>query len=177
MMGRPAHENATLDPGPAGLGRAQPITWARTGSLLALALTLGVLLFGSPGPAISEEPEAEQPDADVLLARAGEEYYYQYCASCHGPRGEGDGPASQALKSPPADLTRIAKRRNGKFPEYEISQFIDGRTNVQAHGSREMPVWGVRFGENIPDSVARDEIVRGRLVIMVEFLKSIQRTD
>jgi mono/diheme cytochrome c family protein len=176
-MGRRADENATLHSSPADVGSevTRPLARARAGSLLALAL--GVLLFGGSGPALSEETQAEESDADVLLARAGEESYYQYCASCHGAKGEGDGPASPALRTQPADLTRIAKRRKGEFPEYEISQFIDGRNYVQAHGSREMPVWGVRFGENIPDSVARDEIVRGRLVILVEFLKSIQRTD
>ncbi len=37
--------------------------------------------------------------------RRGEATYRQNCANCHGPEGRGDGPAFQALRIPPADLT------------------------------------------------------------------------
>lgn len=35
----------------------------------------------------------------------GETLYRQNCTSCHGAEGRGDGPAFQALRIPPADLT------------------------------------------------------------------------
>jgi putative copper export protein/mono/diheme cytochrome c family protein len=35
----------------------------------------------------------------------GASLYPANCASCHGPAGQGDGPAAAALKVPPADLT------------------------------------------------------------------------
>ena len=41
-----------------------------------------------------------------------------------------------------------------------------------------MPIWGRRFGgERIAEGVDPEEIVRGRLQILVEYLKSIQRTS
>lgn len=115
--------------------------------------------------------------ADRVLADMGEEYFVGYCAVCHGMDGSGDGPAAAALKTPPADLTRIAARRGGEFPDAEIARFIDGRFAPTAHGTREMPIWGRRFGEGIPESSVSEEIVRGRVLILVEYLKTLQRVD
>ena len=82
-----------------------------------------------------------------------------------------------ALKVGPADLTRIAARREGSFPDGEVARFIDGRFAPQAHGTREMPVWGARFGERIPEAGISEEIVRGRILVLVEYLLSIQAGD
>ncbi len=114
---------------------------------------------------------------DRVLAEMGAEYYAQYCASCHGRDGAGRGPAAGALKKRPADLTRIAQRRGGTFPDGKIARFIDGRFEVTAHGSREMPIWGRRLGERIPEAGISEEIVRGRMLVLVEYLKSIQQAD
>jgi hypothetical protein len=89
----------------------------------------------------------------------------------------GRGPAAGALKTRPANLTGLAKRRGGAFPDGEIARFIDGRFEVTAHGSREMPIWGRRFGERIPEAGISEEIVRGRILVLVEYLKSIQQVD
>ncbi len=35
----------------------------------------------------------------------GADLYPTHCASCHGPHGQGDGPAAKGLAVPPADLT------------------------------------------------------------------------
>lgn len=89
--------------------------------------------------------------------------------------GRGKGPAASALRTPPADLTRIAQRRGGKFPVEEIAAYIDGRTAMPAHGSREMPVWGERFGEMVGVPGVSEEVVRGNVLVLVEYLKRIQR--
>ena len=65
-----------------------------------------------------------------------------YCASCHGITGKGDGPAAKALKTAPADLTKISERNDGKFPDAKVRRYIEGLDEVAAHGSRDMPVWG-----------------------------------
>ena len=129
------------------------------------------LFLLAAGPAAAEEK------FDRVLAEMGAEYYAQYCASCHGRDGAGRGPAAGALKKRPADLTRIAQRRGGTFPEGEIARYIDGRFEVTAHGSREMPIWGRRLGERIPEAGISEEIVRGRILVLVEYLKSIQQAD
>ena len=43
------------------------------------------------------EDEAAEPDA-----AAGKADYQIFCASCHGPAGDGDGPVAQALDPKPA---------------------------------------------------------------------------
>jgi mono/diheme cytochrome c family protein len=114
----------------------------------------------------------EMPEPD---ASPGRKLYLQYCGSCHGLEGQGDGPVAPALRTPPADLTRIAQRRGGAFPEAEITAYIDGQQFVRAHGSREMPVWGIRFSEQFGGGSVGQEFARGYLHVLVEYLKSIQQ--
>lgn len=106
--------------------------------------------------------------------RAGSQLYQQYCSACHGLSGTGNGPAAVALKKPPADLTQIAKRRDGTFPKSEIIQYIDGRMSVDAHGTREMPIWGSKFSELTGGGEFGDESARGKVTTLVEYLESIQ---
>ena len=117
-----------------------------------------------------------QPHAQPLPEShsVGQQYYQQYCSACHGLDGRGKGPAAAALHTPPADLTRLAQRRAGRFPEAEIAAYIDGRTFVRAHGSREMPVWGRRFSEKFGGDALAEEAVQGHLVVLIDYLKSIQ---
>ena len=70
------------------------------------------------------------------------ELYQIHCASCHGTGGKGDGPAAEALKHVPPDLTTISRRNGGQFPAFRIGHIIDGQETILAHGTREMPIWG-----------------------------------
>jgi mono/diheme cytochrome c family protein len=117
---------------------------------------------------------AEQtiPGAPVNV---GQHYFVQYCSACHGVDGRGNGPVAPALRPPPADLTRIAQRHGGHFPDAEVAAQIDGRAVVAAHGSREMPVWGVRFEEKFGGEAIGEEAVRGHLLVLIDYLKSIQQ--
>ncbi|MGG7644509.1 c-type cytochrome [Rhodovulum sp. YNF3179] len=63
------------------------------------------------------------------------------CASCHGADGQGDGPAAAGLPVAPSDLTRIAARNGGVFPEAEVMSVIDGYTR-EKHYPGEMPEFG-----------------------------------
>jgi hypothetical protein len=40
-----------------------------------------------------------------------------------------------------------------------------------------MPVWGERFAEPIPEPGVSEEIARGKIASLVEFLKSIQERE
>ena len=116
----------------------------------------------------------EAAGADRALAGMGEPYFASYCASCHGASGEGDGSAAGKLASPPADLTRIAARRGGSFPDGEIAKRIDGRFDASEHGARAMPVWGRHFAENVPEAGVGESLARGKIAVLVEYLKAIQ---
>jgi len=109
-----------------------------------------------------------------MLAEVGAELFKSYCASCHGVVARGGGPVAPALNSPPSDLSRIAARSGGVFPESSVAKVIDGRFDLPAHGSREMPVWGTRLAEEIPSFATGDEVARGRIASLVEYLKSLQ---
>ncbi len=104
--------------------------------------------------------------------------FVQYCASCHGPDAKGNGPMAEELRRAPADLTTIASRRDGVFPDAQMAEVIDGRRRVRGHGPRDMPVWGQRFGRNVAASSAdshQNRAVRGQVLALVAYLRSIQQ--
>ncbi len=99
---------------------------------------------------------------------SGETDYRVACAACHGRFGKGDGPVAPELRTSLPDLTLLAKKNDGIFPDRVIKQIIDGRQSLRAHGSFEMPVWGNIFSQLQPDR-AEDRIGR-----IVEYIKSLQ---
>jgi mono/diheme cytochrome c family protein len=117
----------------------------------------------------------QQPLTPGETVRVGRQYFVRYCSACHGVEGRGHGPAAPALQPPPADLTRIAQRRGGRFPVAEITAYIDGRTVVPAHGRRDMPIWGERFGEIVGRDELGEAVVRSHLRFLIAYLQSIQQ--
>jgi len=99
----------------------------------------------------------------------GKTEYRSSCAACHGIDAKGNGPVSKELKTPPTDLTVLAKNNNGVFPYDMVYQVIDGRNStISSHGTREMPIWGYRFG---PPQAFR---FKNRILVVIEYLKRIQ---
>ncbi|MGC2111014.1 MAG: cytochrome c [Candidatus Korobacteraceae bacterium] len=101
-------------------------------------------------PAGSSAQQAAKPAIKNVPAiytnpSSGRQMYDAYCASCHGQGGKGNGPAAPALKIPPTDLTQLAAKNGGTFPEAQVAQLIKGDSMMAAHGSKEMPVWGPIF--------------------------------
>jgi mono/diheme cytochrome c family protein len=105
---------------------------------------------------------------EVAQGRAA---YLQYCASCHGLSGEGNGPMARILTTPPANLRRLSERYGNPLPEKRIAQFIDGRAEVEAHGPRDMPVWGERLSA---ESAGDERQTRALIAKLVAYLQSIQ---
>ena len=109
----------------------------------------------------------------------GEMDYRTYCAPCHGMTGIGDGPVASELNNAPADLTKLTGGNQLSFDE--VKMIVDGRDMPRAHGTSEMPVWGVWFAyEAIADSLHTGdktpppEKIDKRIKGLVAFLKSIQ---
>ncbi len=147
-------------------------------------LALALLLLGacrSPSGTVDGEFEPAGTDPAVRrdgpLIESGAGLYMQYCASCHGPTGQGNGPAAAGLRKPPSDLTRLDERYGQPLPKERLAAFIDGRTAVAAHGTRDMPVWGEKLyaGER-PDSPARDAARAGTILLILEYLDTQQRS-
>jgi len=61
----------------------------------------------APAPTPSPAPAASGiPDGNLRGDAAnGAKLYAQYCASCHGPKGHGDGPVASTLNPRPANHT------------------------------------------------------------------------
>jgi mono/diheme cytochrome c family protein len=110
----------------------------------------------------------------AFAEESGKELFTRYCGACHGPDGKGDGVLSGALKDKPADLTQIAKKNGGTFPTQKVMRFIDGTTDVRAHGNPDMPVWGEVFKEQLADSPAQQAEIRKTILEITNYIGSIQ---
>jgi len=104
----------------------------------------------------------------------GAHLFHQYCASCHGEKATGNGPVAPYLIVKPADLTRIAERRGGEFPDDQILRIIAGEENPPGHGTRTMPVWGEQLQDDVIGDVSKSAVARGRIAFLVDYLKTIQ---
>jgi mono/diheme cytochrome c family protein len=109
------------------------------------------------------------------VAEAGRSEYLKYCASCHGPEARGGGPVSPFLAKPAPDLTSIAAANGGDFPTGELGLLIDGRSMTPTHGNREMPVWGADLSEDLVEGERSEELVRGRIRMILIYLEAVQR--
>ena len=148
---------------------------ARCVGAITVLASVGLVGCGIVRSQPSELPAAVHPETEEHRhVRTGHERYHSLCASCHGISGRGDGPMVADLRREPSDLTLIAARRGGVFPEHEIHEIIDGRRSIRGHGSATMPVWGRQFVRERADPP--DEIqVRARILSIVGYLKTIQR--
>ncbi len=136
-------------------------------------LFIGLLgaVFAASGQGV---PTANKVQTEVPDVASGKQTYREYCASCHGEDGKGMGPAAAALKTPPPDLSTLAKRHSGKFPEDYVTEIVRFGKPLQAHGSSDMPVWGPIF--NTHDKF--DEVaVRRRIKNLCVYLASLQEKE
>ncbi len=67
-------------------------------------------------------------------AASGHQMYTSYCAVCHGTDGKGTGPAATALKVPPANLTELEARSNGKYPSLHVTAVMRVQADLPTHG-------------------------------------------
>ena len=105
---------------------------------------------GVPAEAAAVPNPYAADDASLAL---GTELYFANCASCHGDNGEGDGPASEGLEKPPADLH-----------EAHVQGMSDGAMYyVITHGmaDTQMPPW-------------EDELTDEQRWHLVNFLRTFQ---
>jgi len=115
--------------------------------------------------------EVKHAPAATTSAASGQEMFMSYCATCHGKDAKGDGPAADALKVAPADLTALAKTNNGKYPSMRVTTVLNGQANLAAHGNKEMPVWGPVFFRM---SQGHESEVMQRIANLNHYIESLQ---
>jgi mono/diheme cytochrome c family protein len=130
-----------------------------------------LLMFSLLATAQEQQKVIKHTTAKPTSPASGQQMYTSYCAVCHGKDGKGGGPAADALKVPPADLSALAKKNGGKFPSDHVSSVIRGEANVPAHGSKEMPVWGPVFWRLSHGSSA---VVQQRISNLTSYVESLQ---
>ena len=111
-------------------------------------LTALLLLTAASQTQSSEQttkPQIKNVPAAYTSPTSGRQMYDAYCAACHGQGGKGNGPAAAALKNVPTDLTQLAAKNGGTYPESHVAQVIKGDLMMVAHGSKDMPIWGPVF--------------------------------
>jgi mono/diheme cytochrome c family protein len=106
-----------------------------------------------------------------ILPLDGAKIFRNYCASCHGVNGNGDGPVAPALKTKIPRLTTLARRNHGQFPAAHVHSIIAGDQVRASHGSPEMPVWGPIFHQIENDQ----DLGYVRLENVTEYLNTIQQ--
>lgn len=103
---------------------------------------------------------------------SGSATFRTYCAVCHGTDAKGDGSIADRLRVRPPDLTLLARRNGGPYPEEKVHRIIDGRNPVKGHGGADMPIWGDAFKSS--DEGYSEAAVKEKIAGLVEYLKSIQ---
>lgn len=138
---------------------------------VVVASLLGTVVF-----AVAQQ--APSP-AQTKRVDFGKAEYEARCATCHGLTGKGDGPTAAYLTRKTPDLTTLAKNNNGILPVTAMYLVITGDTELPAHGTREMPVWGnaYRFeaGQHYfewPYDI--EGYVRVRILALIEYIDRLQ---
>ena len=122
---------------------------------------------------------AQQSGPAPQTSDMGKYLYDRHCIICHGSNGKGDGiyVAQLALTTKMPDLADLSKKNNGVFPFTRVYEIIDGRQEVRAHGTREMPIWGkdLSFGALTGIPYYNDEaFVRARVLALTEYIYRFQ---
>lgn len=117
------------------------------------------------------KPEHKIATDHLILSVQGPDLFRAYCASCHGSDGKGDGPVAPILRTPPSNLTSIAKRNRGVFPAKRLEVIIAADDLIAAHGTREMPIWGPIFHQVEWDQ----DLGEVRVQNLIKYVESIQQ--
>jgi mono/diheme cytochrome c family protein len=144
--------------------------FSQTNAVTRLTAGLAFLLF-----LLTACTPASAQDRDLIAA--GKQEFRHSCVVCHGITGTGESVMTtlNLLAIKPPDLRQLRKRNKGTFPFWQIYQVIDGRQEIMAHGSRDMPIWGDVFIHQENGAIADDARAIGRILQLLYYLESIQQ--
>lgn len=113
-----------------------------------VAAVAGLALTTSAAPAGKGDPEA------------GKKLYEQFCLSCHGATGRGDGPTGQFLPVKPTDYAKSMPQYGDKWAEYYFKIIKEGGVAMDPPRSPLMAPWGGQLKESdIWDVISYVEIL------------------
>lgn len=106
----------------------------------------------------------------------GQMLFMENCIACHGAEGRGDGPLAAGLTTPPADLTRIAARRDGVWPMLEVMSILDGYSRSTLP-REDMPVFESFLDDDMVEFDTGNGVamlVPSKLVAIADYLETLQ---
>ncbi len=140
-------------------------------------ISLAAILVIISAFAVAQEPSTENktsvkhvPITDTP-SNSGRQMYDSYCAVCHAKDAKGNGPAASAMKTPPTDLTQLAKNNGGKYPAAHVAAVLKGQAMTPSHGSQDMPIWGPLFSSISQGHAAQ---VQQRITNLVTYIEGVQ---
>jgi mono/diheme cytochrome c family protein len=139
-------------------------------SLAAIMVMLSALAVAQQATA-DQKTSVKHVSINHTPSNSGKEMYDSYCAVCHGKDAKGNGPAASAMKTPPNDLTQLAKNNGGKYPAAHVAAVLRGQAITPSHGSQEMPIWGPLFSSI---SQGREAQVQQRITNLVNYVEGVQ---
>ena len=109
----------------------------------------------------------------------GKYLYESHCAICHGSNGKGPDrePYWNLLSKNIPNLTTLSSRNGGVFPFARVYETVDGRSEVQAHGPRDMPVWGKEFSTQsleLNPYYNPEAFARAKILSLTEYIYRLQ---
>ena len=140
---------------------------------IVLAVVTGTALMGQAGAAGQTETKVKKVPIMHSERTSGAQMWKDYCAACHGESGTGNGPAAETLKTPPPDLSLIAKQNNGKFPSGHFASVLKFGSGGHGHGTSDMPTWGPLFRSVEPDNP--EGMTHLRIRNLTEYVESLQQ--
>jgi mono/diheme cytochrome c family protein len=142
---------------------------------VSVALMAGLTSAALFGMAQQAKPKVSDVPIQQTSAASGQQMYVTYCAVCHGGDGKGNGPAAQAMKVPPVDLTTLSQKNGGVFPTNHVNSVLQFGVENPAHGSADMPIWGDLMLTLHAGSSNPDVQVHQRIANLTDYLKKIQK--
>jgi mono/diheme cytochrome c family protein len=141
------------------------------GFVLTAILLLGVspAIPAAQGETATPKKNLKKEPIASSESESGAQLYKNYCAACHGTEGKGDGPVVKFLKAPPADLSTLAQRNDGKYPADRVAATLYSGTDIGAHGTSDMPIWGPVFRSK------GKGVAQTRIQKLTAFIESLQQ--
>jgi mono/diheme cytochrome c family protein len=117
--------------------------------------------------AVQNEPSRQDMNS-------GPHLYQEFCASCHGDTGAGDGPLGTTLPRRASDLTMLTQRNGGTFPRAAVLAVVEATRPVPAHAKPAMPNWREVFYRL---EYGSERAVRKRIDALVAHIETLQQKN
>jgi mono/diheme cytochrome c family protein len=129
-------------------------------ALVAFVLTTAAIL-AQPPRKITVELQRTHPTNGAAM-------YQQYCGSCHGPNGAGNGQYAGMLSVQPTDLTQLKRLHGGRYPAVHVRGVLEWGTG---HANTPMPMWAGRLSRLDRQDRGLAEIRMQNLINHIETLQ------